>query len=133
MCDARVTLYTDPSDPDLLGVPFDVEGLPIRRTVWIEKGVLRNLSYTRFWAQKQGAQPTGFSRSITGRSVFSGGGLKLTGGTKTTDELVAGCEHGVLITHFFYIRSLEPRTVLYTGLTRDGAFLVEKGKVTPVR
>ena len=43
VCDERVTLYTDPSDPDLLGMPFDVEGLPIRRTVWIEKGVLRNL------------------------------------------------------------------------------------------
>jgi predicted Zn-dependent protease len=124
-----VTLYTDPTDPDLLGVPFDVEGLPIRRTVWIEKGVLRNLSYTRFWAQKQGVQPTG-DEIYSGASVFSGGGLKLTGGTKTTDELIAGCEHGILVTHFFYIRSLEPRTVLYTGLTRDGAFLIEKGKVT---
>jgi predicted Zn-dependent protease len=129
VCDERVTLYTDPTDPDLLGVPFDVEGLPIRRTVWIEKGVLRNLSYTRFWAQKQGVQPTG-DEIYSGASVFSGGGLKLTGGTKTTDELIAGCEHGILVTHFFYIRSLEPRTVLYTGLTRDGAFLIEKGKVT---
>jgi len=128
VCDARVTLYTDPSDPDLLGVPFDVEGLPIRRTVWIEKGVLRNLSYTRFWAQKQGAQPTG-NAIYNGASVFSGSGLKLTGGTKTTEELIAGCEHGILVTHFFYIRSLEPRTVLFTGLTRDGAFLIEKGKV----
>jgi predicted Zn-dependent protease len=53
----------------------------------------------------------------------------MTGGTKTTDELIAGCERGVLVTHFFYIRSLEPRTVLYTGLTRDGAFLIENGKV----
>jgi predicted Zn-dependent protease len=129
VCDERVTLYTDPADPDLLGVPFDVEGLPIRRTVWIEKGVLRNLSYTRFWAQRQKAQPTG-SEIYNGASVFSGGGVKLTGGTKTTDELIAGCDHGVLVTHFFYIRSLEPRTVLYTGLTRDGAFLIEKGKVT---
>jgi len=129
VCDTRVTLYTDPTDPDLLGMPFDVEGLPIRRTVWIEKGVLRNLSYTRFWAQKQGAQATG-AQIYNGASVFSGGGLKLTGGTNTTDELIAGCEHGVLVTHFFYIRSLDPRTVLYTGLTRDGAFLIEKGKVT---
>jgi predicted Zn-dependent protease len=59
-----------------------------------------------------------------------GGGLKLAGGTKTTEEVIAGCDRGVLVTHFFYIRSLEPRTVLYTGLTRDGAFLIEKGKVT---
>ena len=42
-------------------MPFDVEGLPLKRTVWIEKGVLRNLSYTRFWAQKQNTQPSGTS------------------------------------------------------------------------
>jgi predicted Zn-dependent protease len=129
VCDERVTLITDPADPDLLGMPFDVEGLPIRRTTWIDKGILRNLSYTRFWAQKQNVAPTG-EEIYNGASVFSGAGLKLTGGTKTTDELIAGCDYGVLVTHFFYIRSLEPRTVLYTGLTRDGAFLIEKGKIT---
>jgi predicted Zn-dependent protease len=91
--------------------------------------VLRNLSYTRFWAQKQGVPPTG-TEIYNGSSNVLGGGLALAGGTKTTDEIVAGCEYGVLVTHFFYIRSLEPRTVLYTGLTRDGAFLIEKGKVT---
>ena len=126
--DERVTLYSDPADPDLLAVPFDVEGFPLKRTVWIEKGVLRNLSYTRFWAQQQKMQPTG-TNIYNGSSNVTGGGLKMTGGTKTTEELIAGCEHGVLVTHFFYIRSLEPRTVLFTGLTRDGAFLIEKGKV----
>ena len=131
--DERVTLYSDPTDPDLLGVPFDVEGFPLKRTVWIEKGVLRNLSYTRYWADRQKAQPTGTS-IYNGASNVTGGGLKMTGGTRTTEELIAGCERGVLITHFFYIRSLEPRTVLYTGLTRDGTFLIEKGKVVgPVK
>jgi predicted Zn-dependent protease len=127
--DERVSLYSDPGDPGLLAMPFDVEGLPLRRTMWIEKGVLSNLSYTRFWAQKQGKQPTG-TEIYNGEPNVSGGGLALAGGTKTTDELVAGCERGVLVTHFFYIRSLDPRTVLYTGLTRDGAFLIEKGKIT---
>jgi predicted Zn-dependent protease len=121
VADARVTLYSDPGDPGLRAAPFDGEGLPLGRTVWIESGVLRNLSYTRFWAQKQGTRPTGAPLL---------GGLTLAGGTKSTDELVAGCERGVLVTHFFYIRSLDPRTVLYTGLTRDGAFLVENGKIT---
>ena len=119
--DERVTLYSDPVDPALLGQPFDNEGLPIGRTVWIEKGILRNLVYSRFWAQKQGKQPTGAPQA---------GGLALTGGTKTTEELIAGCERGILVTHFFYVRSLEPRTVLFTGLTRDGTFLIEKGKIT---
>ena len=119
--DERVTLYSDPGDRSLLGVPFDQQGLPIRRLVWIEKGVLRNLSYTRFWAQKQGARPTG---------PVLAGGFRLDGGTKTTEELIAGCERGILVTHFFYIRSLDPRTVLNTGLTRDGTFLIEQGKIT---
>ena len=121
VADPRVTLYSDPSDPALLGQPFDNEGLPIKRIVWIEKGVLRNLAYTRFWAQKQNKQPTGAPQA---------GGLALTGGTKATEQLIAGCERGILVTHFFYIRSLEPRTVLQTGLTRDGTFLIEKGKIT---
>jgi len=121
VADPRVTLYSDPADPALLGQPFDNEGVPSKLIVSIEKGVLRNLAYTRFWAQKQGKQPTGAPQA---------GGLALTGGTKTTEQLIAGCERGILVTHFFYIRSLEPRTVLQTGLTRDGTFLIEKGKIT---
>ena len=121
VADERVTLHSDPADPALLGQPFDNEGLPIGRTVWIEKGILRNLVYTRFWAQKQGKQPTGAPQVA---------GLALTGGTRSTEELIAGCERGILVTHFFYVRSLEARTVLFTGLTRDGTFLIEKGRIT---
>jgi predicted Zn-dependent protease len=116
--DERVTFYSDPADPLLLGRPFDADGLPVGRTLWIEKGVLRNLAYSRFWAQKQGVRPTPLS-----------GGLALTGGTKTTEEVIAGCERGILVTRFWYIRSLDPRTVLQTGLTRDGVFLIDNGKI----
>jgi predicted Zn-dependent protease len=119
--DERVTLYSDPADRALLGQPFDNDGLPIGRITWIEKGILKNLAYTRFWAQKQGKQPTGAPLV---------GGLALTGGTKSTEELIAGCENGILVTHFFYIRSLDPRTVLNTGLTRDGTFRIENGRIT---
>jgi len=75
VADERVTLYSDPMDSRLLGAPFDGQGLPIGRTVWIEKGILKNLAYTRFWAQKQGKTPTGNALA---------GGLALTGGTKST-------------------------------------------------
>ena len=119
--DERVTLYSDPADAALLGDPFDEQGLPRGRIVWIENGVLKNLSYSRFWAQKQGKMPTG-------ENVLAGG-LALTGGTKSTEEIIAGCERGILVTHFFYIRYLEPRTALFTGLTRDGVFLIEKGRI----
>ena len=127
VADERVTIASDPGDPDLLAHPFDEEGLPVGRTVWIENGVLRNLSYSRFWAQKQGRQPT------PGAGAFDNaqsGGLKMAGGAKSVDDLVAATARGILVTHFFYIRPLDPRTVLLTGLTRDGTFLVENGTIT---
>lgn len=131
IADERVTLYSDPADPDLLAQPFDGEGLPVSRRVWIENGILKQLSYNRFWAQKQGMQPTGGGGG--GGGGFGGrlpGGLKMVGGTKSTEDLIAGTERGVLVTHFFYIRFLDQRSVLLTGLTRDGTFLIEKGKIT---
>jgi predicted Zn-dependent protease len=137
IADARVTLFTDPGDPDILGQPFDADGLPTGRRVWVENGILKSLNYSRYWAQKQGKQPTGGGggRGGGGGGGFGGGGgLKMVGGTKTTDELVAGCERGILCTHFFYVNFLDPRTVMLTGLTRDGMWLIENGKITrPLR
>jgi predicted Zn-dependent protease len=131
IADERVTIYSDPTDAELLAAPFDGEGFPIQRRVWIENGVLKNLTYSRYWAQKQGVQPTGGGGG--GFGGFGGGfpgGLKMVGGTKSLDELIAGTQRGILVTHFFYIRSLDTRTVMLTGLTRDGTFLIENGKVT---
>lgn len=132
--DERITLYSDPADPDLLAQPFDAEGLPLKRRVWVENGVLKNFSYSRYWAQKQGKEPTGGGGGGRGGGGGFGGGfpggLKLVGGTKSTEELIAGTQRGILVTHFFYIRFLDQRTVLVTGLTRDGTFLIENGKIT---
>jgi predicted Zn-dependent protease len=133
VADERVTIYSDPADPELLAQPFDTEGVPITRRVWIENGVLKNLVYNRFWARKQGVEATGGGTGGGGGGGGGGGlpgGLKMVGGTKSTDELIAGTQRGILVTHFFYIRSLDPRTVLLTGLTRDGTFLIENGKIT---
>ena len=72
----------------------------------------------------------GGGRGGGGGGGGGGAGLKMLGGTKTTEQLIAGTERGILVTHFFYIRSLDQRTVMLTGLTRDGTFLIENGKVT---
>jgi predicted Zn-dependent protease len=137
IADERVTLYTDPADPDILAQPFDNDGLPLGRRVWVENGVLKNLNYSRFWAQKQGKQATGGGGGRGGGGGGGGGGgagLKMVGGSKSTAELIGGCERGILVTHFFYVNSLDPRTVMLTGLTRDGMWLIENGKVTkPLR
>jgi predicted Zn-dependent protease len=114
-----VTLLSDLRDPDILERPFTEDGLPVARTVWIENGVLRHLAYSRYWAEQQGVEP-----------VPMAGGLKLEGGEGTAADLVAGVERGLLVTRFWYIRSVDQRTLLYTGLTRDGTFLIENGQVT---
>jgi predicted Zn-dependent protease len=117
--DERVTLFSDPADPQLLSNTFDGQGLPARRQVWIEKGVLRKLTYTRFWAQKKNAQPDAGTNAV-----------KLSAGTQSTDDLIKSTPRGVLVTRLWYLRQVDPRTVLFTGLTRDGTFLIENGKIT---
>lgn len=117
--DERVTIMSDPFDADVAGSPFDNEGLPTRRSTWIENGVVTTLDYDRYWAQKKGVAPTA-----------SGGSLKMSGGSSTIDEMIASTPRGLLVTRFWYLRPVDQRTILYTGLTRDGTFLIENGKIT---
>lgn len=117
--DSRVTIFSDPQDPQLLSQPYDGEGLPLKRQVWVENGVLKQLYYTRFWAQKGNKQATGFPSSI-----------KMQGGTTSTEEMIKSTPRGILVTRLWYLREVDPRTLLYTGLTRDGTFLIENGKIT---
>jgi predicted Zn-dependent protease len=136
--DERVTLVSDPMDPDTPGAPFDGEGLPTTRRVWIDKGVLKMLAYDRYWAQKMGVAPSGGGGGRGGGGGggggFGGGGLKMSGEDHSLEDLIASTDRGILCTRFWYIRPVDQRTLLYTGLTRDGTFLIEKGKITrPVK
>lgn len=117
--DPRVTLWTDPGSAELPASTFNGEGLPNQRMTWVENGTLRNLAYNRFWAQKQGRQPTGFAD-----------GYYMAGGDSSVEQMIASTERGLLVTRLWYIRPVDPRTILYTGLTRDGTFLVENGRIT---
>lgn len=114
-----IALRSNPTDPQLSSAPFDAEGLPLAPTAWVEKGTVRALAYGRYWAQKQGKPATGQPREWS-----------LDGGTATREELIRGVKRGVLITRFWYLRSLDPQSLLVTGLTRDGVFLIENGAVT---
>ncbi len=116
-----VTVRNDPTDPQLTARPFDGDGMPLAPTTWIDKGTVRALTYSRYWAQKQGKQPTGTPSGW----ILEGGGAR--GGVI---ELIKGVKRGVLITRFWYLRSLDPQTLLVTGLTRDGVYLIENGAVT---
>lgn len=117
--DERVTIFSDPADPQLLSNTFDGQGLPARRQVFIENGILKKLTYSRFWAKKNGKEPDAGTNAV-----------KFAGATQTTDDLIRSTSRGILVTRLWYLREVDPRTLLYTGLTRDGTFLVENGKVT---
>jgi len=86
---------------------------------WIDQGVVANHSYDRYWASRSGKQPT----------PGVGAALILDGGAASLDELIAGVERGLLVTHFWYIRFVNQQTLQQTGLTRDGLFLIENGKI----
>ncbi len=117
--DSRVTLFADPADPQLLAQPYDFQGFPLNRQVFIENGSLKQLFYSRFWAKKQGKVATGNPTSI-----------KMEGGTTTLADMIKSTQRGVLVTRLWYLREVDPRTILYTGLTRDGTFLIENGKIS---
>ncbi|TDO22849.1 TldD/PmbA family protein [Pedobacter duraquae] len=114
----NINIYSDPFNPELPSSTWDRDGLPNKRTQWVEKGVVKNLSYSRYWAAQKGAQPLPFNRSIV-----------LEGGNQSLEELIKGTEKGILVTRFWYIRSVDPQTLLLTGLTRDGTFYIENGEI----
>jgi predicted Zn-dependent protease len=116
----RVTLRSDPTSELTPGAPFDHEGLPLAPHAWIEDGRVGRLHVSRYWARKKNLQPTG-SHAVH----------HLSGGDAASiDDLVKGTKRGLLVTRFWYNRMLEPQSIMVTGLTRDGVFLVEDGKVT---
>ena len=114
-----VTLTSDPADALAPADSFDGDGQPVAATTWIENGVVTNLYYTRYWAAKQGKKPMG---APSRRHLHGGSAASI-------EELVRGVDRGVLVTHFFYIRMLDPQTLVATGLTRDGVFLIDKGEI----
>ena len=116
--DPRVSLHSDPWDEDVPVLPWDGQGLPRERMPIVTKGKVEALNYSRYWAQKQGK-----------RAVGRPGNLIMAGGTKSTADLVRETAKGVLVTRTWYIRMVDPQTVLLTGLTRDGTFYIENGQI----
>lgn len=116
--DERVTLYTDPGHEGAEVLPWDGEGLPRERMAYIDKGKVANMNYSRYWAQQQDRNPTA-----------NPGNLIMVGGSESTMDLVKSTHKGILVTRTWYIRMVDPQTVLLTGLTRDGTFYIENGKI----
>lgn len=118
VADERVTLVSDPADN--IGSSITGDGRATEKVVFIENGILKNLNYDRYWAEKQGKHATSLAF----------GSMRLMGGDSSVAQMIASTERGILVTRFWYIRPVDQRTILFTGLTRDGTFLIENGKVT---
>ena len=126
----NITITDDVYHPEQLGAPFDGEGIPRDRVVLVEKGVPRNLVYSRRSAKKAGKRPTGHGFALPNEYGEAPMNLVVDGGKTSVDEMIAGTERGLLVTRLWYIREVDPYEKIMTGMTRDGLFLVEKGKVT---
>lgn len=123
MVDERVNIYSDPLNDEAPYGTWSGEGLPLKKTVWFENGVIKNMTYNRYWADKQGKEPVPFA-----------GGFVMMGGNASVEDLIKDTKKGILVTRLWYIRSVDPQTLLYTGLTRDGTFYIENGKIAyPVK
>ncbi|MDX5338562.1 MAG: TldD/PmbA family protein [Cyclobacteriaceae bacterium] len=116
--DERVNIYSDPNHPDIPSAPWSGDGLPLEKTTWVENGVAKNLFYSRYWAEKQGVKPVPRPQGV----IFEGGDQSLL-------DMIRNTERGILVTRFWYIRAVDPQTLLYTGLTRDGTFYIENGQI----
>lgn len=116
--DERITIYSDPLDDRVPTATWTGGGLPRKKTVWLENGVVKNLAYSRYWADQKGVDPLPFPSN----GIVSGGDASL-------EDLIKDTRRGVLVTRMWYIRSVDPQTLLYTGLTRDGTFFIENGRI----
>jgi predicted Zn-dependent protease len=118
LMDPKVTIYSDPYNEELPSATWNREGQSLERRSWIEKGVVKNLSYSRYWAAQKNVTP-----------VPGPGNIIMEGGTESIEEMIKSTEKGVLVSRLWYIRMVDPQTLLLTGLTRDGTFYIENGEI----
>ena len=116
--DQQVNIWSDPWDKDVPVLPWDNDMLPRERMHLVKDGRINALNYSQFWAKKKGQ-----------RAVGSAGNIIMAGTDKSTAELIANTKKCILVTRTWYIRMVDPQSVLLTGLTRDGTFYVENGKI----
>ena len=127
--DDSISLADDVAHPMAVGIAFDAEGTPKRRVELIVDGVTRGLVHDRRTARALGATSTGNAVAGAGPWGALPANLVLEGGSVSREDLIAGVERGLLVTDFWYSRILDPRTQVVTGLTRNGVWLIEDGRI----
>jgi PmbA protein len=126
----NIEIADDVYHPFQLGATFDGEGMPRQRVSLVQRGIPKNLVYSRASAKKAGKKPTGHGFALPNEYGEAPMNLVFGGGDSSVEKMVAGTDRGLLVTRVWYIREVDPYEKIMTGMTRDGLFLVENGKVT---
>ncbi|MGD0774002.1 MAG: TldD/PmbA family protein [Candidatus Solibacter sp.] len=125
----NITVYDDARHPLQSGAGFDAEGVPRRRLTLVDAGVVREVAWCRQAAALAGVPPTGHGFPLPNEIGEAPMNIVIAGGDTTVEQMVAATSHGVLVTRLWYIREVDPYEKIFTGMTRDGTFLVEDGNV----
>jgi predicted Zn-dependent protease len=118
--DERVTLSTDPMDPEMGYIPFDYQGFPYRAVKWVENGTLKELAYSRDYALSQLGHGTALPNPYS---------YRMSGGNTSIEEMIASTKRGLLVTRLNGVNVLHGPSLLSTGTSRDGLWLIENGKI----
>jgi PmbA protein len=125
----RFTLCDDFADPLAPGMPFDFEGQPTQRLTLVENGIVRSIVTDSYYAKKLDRQNTGHALPAPHAYGPQARNLVVAGGPKTTQQLIAETKRGLLVSRFWYIRTVDRKRAIVTGMTRDGTFAIEDGRI----
>jgi len=126
----NISITDDAYHPLQLGAPFDGEGIPRQQVQLVDRGVPKNLVYSRSSAKSAHKTPTGHGFALPNEYGEAPMNLVFSGGDSSLEKMIASTNRGLLVTRLWYIREVDPYEKVMTGMTRDGLFLVENGKVT---
>ncbi len=125
----NIHIFDDAAHPLQTGVPFDGEGVPRRKLTLVEAGVPRELAYSRASAKRAGVEPTGHGFPLPNEIGEAPLNIVIQGGSTSVDQMIESTGSGILVTRLWYIREVDPYEKILTGMTRDGTFLIEDGRV----
>jgi predicted Zn-dependent protease len=126
----NITIHDDAGHPLQSGAPFDGEGVPRKRLTLVERGVVREIAYSRQAAALAGTAPTGHGFPLPNEFGEAPTNIVIAGGETSLEQMAASTARGILVTRLWYIREVDPYEKIFTGMTRDGTFLIEGGRVT---
>ncbi len=125
----NITIIDDPFHPKIFPMPFDYEGQPKKKLTIIDKGILRNIAYDSYYANKFDTENTGHALPAPNTLGPIPLHLYIEKGDKTREEMIKSVKRGLLVTRLWYVRVLNPKALNVTGMTRDATFLIENGKI----